>query len=95
MMRSQGDVALSDDMPRSPAPPGWETSAVYGCWELASCWSEESGACWWVDDGLCSHCVEAETASIGTLGLSQQRVRQANSCEPPPVKCLFPSAFPL
>lgn len=60
--------ALSGDMPRPSAPPGWETCAVCGCWDLAACWSEESGACSWVDDGLCSHCAERLEAGPPAVG---------------------------
>ena len=58
-------IALSEEMPRSPAPPGWETCAGCGCWELDPCWTEESGACWWVDDGLCAHCANPGEADPG------------------------------
>lgn len=71
MMQVREDIAHSQGMQREPAPPGWETCAVCGCWDLASCWTEESGACWWVDDGLCSHCAEAEAESTGTVAEQQ------------------------
>ena len=62
--------AHSGDMPRPPAPPGWETCAVCGCWDMAACWSEESGECSWVHDELCSHCaarLEAEAPAVEVL----------------------------
>ena len=27
-----------------------------GCVQDEACWSDEYGACWWVEDSLCSHC---------------------------------------
>lgn len=48
----------SGDMPRPPAPPGWDACAVCGCWEMAACWSEESGACSRIEEDLCSHRAE-------------------------------------
>lgn len=27
-----------------------------GCHDRSACWSETSGACWWVEDDLCSAC---------------------------------------
>ena len=47
------------DMPLPPAPGGWPTCRVCGCWEYGACWDEERGACSWVEPDLCSHCAEA------------------------------------
>ena len=51
-------MALSrvEERPRLPAPEGWATCRNCGCWEYDACWDEEMGACWWVDEELCSHC---------------------------------------
>ena len=27
-----------------------------GCWDFDACGSERLGACWWVEEDLCSHC---------------------------------------
>ena len=43
-------------MNRPPAPEGWPTCRVCGCWEMAACWHDQVGACWWVEPNLCSHC---------------------------------------
>ena len=45
-----------DAMDRPPVPEGWPTCRVCGCWEMAACWDDEAGACWWVAPDLCSHC---------------------------------------
>lgn len=37
-----------------------------GCWEYAACWDDEQGACWWVDDDLCSHCANGVTGAAMT-----------------------------
>ncbi|MXW85605.1 MAG: hypothetical protein F4103_16655 [Boseongicola sp. SB0673_bin_14] len=71
MTAAQGDITASGDMPRPPAPPGWEECAVCGCWEMAACWSEESGSCRWVEEDLCSHCAtQAEAGPPAVEGIA-------------------------
>ena len=49
-------AAAGGDMRLPPAPEGARMCRVCGCWEYAACWDEDLGACWWVEDDLCSHC---------------------------------------
>ena len=49
-------MTVIDIMARRPAPEGWPTCRVCGCWELDACWDDEAGPCWWVEEDLCSHC---------------------------------------
>ena len=59
---------------RPPAPEGWPVCRVCGCWEYAAC-SDDCGECWWVDDDLCSHCVESEDPLDGHFASSVWHVR--------------------
>ena len=36
---------------------------VCGCHAYAPCWDDESGPCYWVEEGLCSACA-AEAANV-------------------------------
>lgn len=49
-------VTTVEEFPRTPAPAGFPTCRVCGCWEYDACWDDDSGACWWVTPDLCSHC---------------------------------------
>lgn len=40
----------------SAQPDGWPICRICGCWEMAACWDDQIGACWWVEPDLCSHC---------------------------------------
>lgn len=44
------------EMDHEPAPAGAATCRRCGCWHWNACWHEALGACWWVEDDLCSHC---------------------------------------
>ena len=46
-------------MPRDPAPSDVQSCRVCGCWFWDACWDDEKGACWWVEEDLCSHCLSA------------------------------------
>ena len=56
-----------------------------GCWELAACWSEEAGACGWVEEDLCSHCAERIGASPDAEHFDRQLA--ARRAAPVPVEC--------
>jgi hypothetical protein len=47
-----------------PKPEGARTCRVCGCWEYNACWDDEIGACWWVEDDLCSHCVSDDKLEV-------------------------------
>ena len=49
-----------DGMARVPAPEGWPTCRKCGCWEYGACWDAINGACWWVEEDLCSRCAGLE-----------------------------------
>lgn len=54
-----------------PAPDGARICRDCGCWELNACWNEDRGACWWAEDDICSHCMNAaerEAEIIPELG---------------------------
>lgn len=61
------------------AVPGF--CRVCGCWDLRACWSEECGACWWVDEKgratlrettLCSHCFKGLDCGVPDWKISQE-----------------------
>ena len=49
---------------RSPVPAGWPSCRQCGCWEYGVCFDEEVGACWWVEEDLCSFCAGPEGGMI-------------------------------
>ena len=53
-----------DGMAGEAAPEGWPTCRKCGCWEYDACCDDVGGACWWVEDDLCSHCTAVEGGTV-------------------------------
>ena len=43
-----------------------EACRVCGCTQNDACWDEEEGACYWVEEDLCSACAKSEVKNEQT-----------------------------
>ena len=72
----QGDPIPTGATLQFPAPEGAPKCRACGCWDMAACWDEEKGPCYWAEPDLCSRCAEIlarKCATNGAMSIGRSR----------------------